>query len=71
MNLLVEKPVIGHEPQYMNQFDEAGIVSAPVKATVAVEHALLSWLVLLVTVSDGAFGKTPQPSNASPPHRGA
>ena len=54
----------------MNQFDEAGTVRAPVKAIVAVEHALLSWLVFDVAVSDGAFGKTPQPSNVSPPHCG-
>ena len=51
---------MGYSPQYWNQFPEAGN-AAFVKIMVAAEHMLLSPLVLLVAVSDGASSNTAQP----------
>jgi hypothetical protein len=46
---------LGTEPQYWNQELEGGTATLPVKTIVAAEHALLSRLVFVVAVSDGAI----------------
>jgi hypothetical protein len=55
------------EPQYWNQALEEGTSKLSVKTIVAAEHALLSWLVFVNTVSDGATSNTPQPLSPVPP----
>jgi hypothetical protein len=59
---------LGTEPQYWNQELEEGTSKLSVQTIVAAEHALLSWLVFVITVSDGATSNTPQPLYPVPPH---
>ena len=65
--LVSNAPDIGYRPQYWYQVADEGTVLSAENTMVAAEHAPLSPLVLLVTVSEGARSNTPQPEKPVPP----